>query len=67
VVRYRVAWEFKEGIQNPPDPTTKELMQTKMNEYLRKNGGYLYTYKIHSPSVNSARNFVQQIFAYFRK
>jgi hypothetical protein len=55
VVRYRVAWNFKPGIQNPPDPINKDRLRERMSSYLSKNGGYLYVYRIPTPSLTSAR------------
>lgn len=56
IAKYRVAWTFKPGLQNPPDPISLPVMEEKLKETLRVSYGNIDDeYHIDLNSVNVSR------------
>ncbi|CAH1403570.1 unnamed protein product [Nezara viridula] len=55
IVVYRVGWEFKDGVKNPPDPIDKDGLKTKLQEHLRSHDGFLYNYRLTLHNLKSER------------
>ncbi|XP_033607737.1 uncharacterized protein LOC111865478 isoform X2 [Cryptotermes secundus] len=55
VVKFRVGWEFKEGIRKAPDPVDKDAVRQRLERQLNLNGGTLGTYHVPMGSIRARR------------
>jgi hypothetical protein len=55
VVKFRIGWEFKEGIRKAPDPIDKDAVRQRLERLLNLNGGFLGTYHIPMGSIRASR------------
>jgi hypothetical protein len=55
VVKFRIAWEFKEGIRKAPDPVDKDAVRQRLERQLNLNGGTLGTYHVPLGSIRASR------------
>jgi hypothetical protein len=55
VVKFRIAWEFKEGIRKAPDPVDKDAVRQRLERQLNLNGGTLGTYHVSLGSIRASR------------
>jgi hypothetical protein len=55
VVKFRIGWEFKEGIRKAPDPIDKDAVRQRLERQLNLNGGILGSYHIPSGSIRANR------------
>jgi hypothetical protein len=55
VVKFRVGWEFKEGIRKAPDPIDKDAVRQRLERQLNLNGGLLDSYHIPLGSIRANR------------
>lgn len=51
VVKYRIGWNFKDGIHNAKDPIDIASLENKMHRVLMRNSGYIYKYHIQDDSI----------------
>nr|CAD7425849.1 unnamed protein product [Timema monikensis] len=57
VAKLRIAWVFKQGIHNPPDPIKRDDVRRRMEDHLNTHRGYLESYHLPTGSVR-ARNVI---------
>ncbi|XP_069682379.1 uncharacterized protein [Periplaneta americana] len=55
VAKFRIGWEFKEGVRNAPDPINMDAVRQRLERKLNLNSGYLDTYHIVTGSVRANR------------
>jgi len=55
VVKFRIGWEFKEGIRKAPDPIDKDAVRQRLERQLNLNGGVLGSYHIPLGSIRANR------------
>jgi hypothetical protein len=55
VVKFRIGWEFKEGIRKAPDPIDKDAVRQLLERQLNLNGGVLGSYHIPLGSIRANR------------
>jgi len=55
VVKFRIGWEFKEGIRKAPDPIDKDAVRQRLERQLNLNGGLLGSYHIPLGSIRGNR------------
>ena len=55
VAKFRIGWEFKEGIRKAPDPIDKDAVRQRLERKLNLNGGVLGSYHIPLGSIRANR------------
>ncbi|XP_071443051.1 serine-rich adhesin for platelets-like [Hetaerina americana] len=55
--KFHVGWRFKDSFSSPHDPIDADSLKDRLDAYLLKNGGYLYTYHVSTGSV-AASNLI---------
>ncbi|KAJ9589246.1 hypothetical protein L9F63_017545 [Diploptera punctata] len=55
VVKFRVSWQFKEGIRKAPDPITVDTLHQKLEKKLYRNQEYLDMYYIPVGTIRASR------------
>ncbi|CAG2065215.1 unnamed protein product [Timema podura] len=53
VAKLRIAWVFKQGIHNPPDPIKRDDVRRRMEDHLNTHRGYLESYHLPTGSVRA--------------
>ncbi|KAL1491148.1 hypothetical protein ABEB36_011789 [Hypothenemus hampei] len=55
IVKYRVAWRFKEGIHNARDPINKDVLDRRINNVLHRNHGIMESYRLADRSMDTKK------------
>lgn len=55
VVKYRIGWNFKDGIHDAKDPIDVETLKNKLSRTLSRNSGYLYKYRVPEASIEAEK------------
>jgi hypothetical protein len=55
LVKFRVGWQFKEGIRKAPDPVDRDAARQRLERQLNVNGGMLGAYHVPTGSIRARR------------